>query len=731
MKVAPLLFAVMGLLLPAMPPAFAQSNPWQSSIQAAVSASARTLTNADCGTNIPFTSSSTVVVTAPATIQLGCNITVTQLGTGTVKVVPAPGSTLPSPFNGTSALGNSMTLSVVANAGGSAATWIVSGQVAGFFSPGGGPVAPTLPPAAPAPTATYYVSTTGSDAANGTSASTPWATIAKVNAASFAANSAILFNGGQSWVGCLAFIQGGNVVSSNATSGIQLGAYGTGKATITSNCAGTGTGTQGPKSAVIKFDGVNGVFVSNIIASCNNNGTQYGILVQNSINTSGITNVTISGNQATGCQISTAATGDWSSEISVLGYTTGATCSSVNQILISNNVVGGTLVSSTDDDGINLYGCTANSTLVSGSPLNITNATVINNTVTNMGGRGSGVFGGGSGNGILVNGVAYANLAYNTVSYGGYNTRTCGGPGGIWTYNADNVAIQFNEVHHMQPSGIPQGIAGTCDWVAYDLDGGTTNSAIQYNHSYSNWGPAWLFYMATGGTARGVWGPNVIRYNISENDAALANSSNTNAGTLYTTGVLYFGGSGASPSIASAYNNQIFMNGATTNASCISFVALPTKGLVANNICDIPGQINSVFINGSGLSMAGTTFINNNYHNQNASANPTFSAASAPTNINGVSTWGATVAGGEVGSNQVAPGYSVAPSPGVCTVTANVGPQSCPSNYQLGAGAAGKGAGANLTAGGVDQTIGATDYYRNVIPNSTSSGENFGPYGGN
>lgn len=71
---------------------------------------------------------------------------------------------------------------------------------------------------------TYYVSTTGSnDANNGTSPSTPWETLGKVNSFSFSPGDSILFNRGSGWYGSL-------VINNSGTAGnpITYGAYGTG-----------------------------------------------------------------------------------------------------------------------------------------------------------------------------------------------------------------------------------------------------------------------------------------------------------------------------------------------------------------------------------------------------------------------------------------------------------------------------------------------------------------------
>src|SRR6266436_280556 len=51
----------------------------------------------------------------------------------------------------------------------------------------------------------YYVSPNGNDANNGTSRSTAWKTVAKVNASSFKAGESILFEGGETFAGTLSF----------------------------------------------------------------------------------------------------------------------------------------------------------------------------------------------------------------------------------------------------------------------------------------------------------------------------------------------------------------------------------------------------------------------------------------------------------------------------------------------------------------------------------------------
>ena len=78
--------------------------------------------------------------------------------------------------------------------------------------------------ASPALGKSYYVSAAGSDASDGLSGTTPWKSVAKVNAAALVAGDAVLFNSGDTFYGTL----------TPTTSGITFGAYGAGaKPTIT------------------------------------------------------------------------------------------------------------------------------------------------------------------------------------------------------------------------------------------------------------------------------------------------------------------------------------------------------------------------------------------------------------------------------------------------------------------------------------------------------------------
>lgn len=402
--------------------------------------------------------------------------------------------------------------------------------------------------AASASAATYYVSPSGSDANNGTSAATPWQTITKVNAAVFAPGDSVFFQGGQTFTGALIFSYGSNIPSSSEANPITVGSYGTGPATIVST-------TSGSYSSCIKVNGVNGLKIQGLTilgAGGASPITWIGVYI---INQSGSLK---SGVTVTGCDISNFAGSNSSqtAQVFVNGY-----YGPLNNISITNNSLhGANGVGSPDNNGIAGLG----------NGRNVTNVNYSGNTIYNLGGVAA-----NTGGGIVANGVDGGVIQYNIVHDVGGNATSCGGPGGIWAYASNNITIQFNEVYRVQPIAYTAG----CDWVAYDLDGGVSNSTVQYNYSHNNFGSAMLAFVATvGGNA---WGNNTFRYNISENDALGSGSANQ-AAILIT----------ASPTNPlKIYNNTIYMglkNSTGLSAAMQSNnggpVNLPAGSVIQNNI---------------------------------------------------------------------------------------------------------------------------------------------------
>lgn len=141
-----------------------------------------------------------------------------------------------------------------------------------------------------------------------------------------------------------------------------------------------------------------------------------------------------------------------------------------------------------------------------------------------------------SGSGILLAGVDGALVEYCVAAHnGGEMPREGNGPIGIWAWNSDQITIQ-NCISHNNTSS-------SGDGGGFDLDGGVTNSTIQYCLSYENDGCGFLLCQYPGARP---WHDNILRFNISVNDGA----RNHQAGIALWAGDSGFGG-------GQIYNNTI------------------------------------------------------------------------------------------------------------------------------------------------------------------------------
>src|SRR5206468_751201 len=122
-------------------------------------------------------------------------------------------------------------------------------------------------------------------------------------------------------------------------------------------------------------------------------------------------------------------------------------------------------------------------------------------------------------------------VAYNN---GAACNNPGGGPMGIWTWDSNNITIQYNESYANRCG------TGSRDGGGFDLDGGVTNSVMQYNYSHDNYGAGFLLFQFA--SAR-PYGNNIVRYNITANDAR-----------NFHYGGIYMGGGSA------VINNQIYNN---------------------------------------------------------------------------------------------------------------------------------------------------------------------------
>jgi hypothetical protein len=168
-----------------------------------------------------------------------------------------------------------------------------------------------------------------------------------------------------------------------------------------------------------------------------------------------------------------------------------------------------------------------------------------------------------SGNGIVCGSVRYG-LIQKCISYNNGKDNGClfGGPVGIWCWASTEFTIQFCESHHNHTGTLKDG-------GGFDLDGGVTNSVIQYNYSHDNDGSGFLVCQFAGAMEM----KNLtVRYNISENDGR----KNETAGIL-------FWSSGTAGGIQNAYvyNNTIYMS--------------PQKARQSSGISIDSGELSNIF----------------------------------------------------------------------------------------------------------------------------------------
>jgi hypothetical protein len=97
-----------------------------------VSGATDTLSTSDCGAEVIYTDNSAVTVTIPATLPVGCNVSVLQAGTAKVSVngSAVSAATLHSAhsYTGTSAQWAIVGINIEANSGGSSAVAILTGD---------------------------------------------------------------------------------------------------------------------------------------------------------------------------------------------------------------------------------------------------------------------------------------------------------------------------------------------------------------------------------------------------------------------------------------------------------------------------------------------------------------------------------------------------------------------------------------------------------------------------
>ncbi len=534
----------------------------------------------------------------------------------------------------------------------------------------------------------YYVSNTGSDSNSGRSPGAPWQTITKVNAGVYAANDTISFKGGQTFTGGISIGTANYSSTSPPTSlhPVKFTSYGAGNATISSaSVAGFSSLSVGALEVTnLTFTG--GGISSTTVDGVHIETTQAGNAKLDHIR---LTNLIVSQYGGNGVAI----------------FGNGAATAGFNDVIITGVVAHdntGGASPSAGSAGIYVYARGTSYGLGPTTPAT-TNVTISNSQTYNNTGKAVGPTN-WTGSGIVVSEcgtcLITTSIAYNN------GTLPNHGSVGIWTYDARDVTISYNESY-----GNHLG-TGT-DGGGFDLDGGCLRCLAEYNYSHDNVGAGFMVFSYTDGSVT-LNDQSTVRYNISVNDG-LANSE----------GCLKLGGTATMTNLK-VYNNTFY----NANAQSVATLAIENggaSGYIANNIIYTTGGKGHIAPNPTSLNPSSLTIVGNDYVNPGGSAfkiiwnsvtytsMATWQTATGQEKISGVSVAILTdpsLASG--GSNPIIGGYV---------------PASLPW-YKLLTGSTGLGTGLDLNSR-FSINPGSVDYYGGAIPNGGSgTGFNVGAYGG-
>jgi hypothetical protein len=333
--------------------------------------------------------------------------------------------------------------------------------------------------AAPARATDYYVSASGKDSNSGTSIAKAWKTLAKVSNSDFAPGDRVFLEGGSVFAGPL------NVVAADSGPGavaLVIASYGGSRATID---AGNGDGVFAWNVANVELHDL--VIRGSGATTNDGDGVFFYVDLGGGVKLDHLVldNLDVHGFGGYGVQFGSGST--------------------------SKSGFRDVTIRSVDSHGNGLAGFAmwgpfqASSTTWSHAALHVVDSKFHDNlgdasvTTTN------------TGSGLWVSDVDGATIEYCEAYGNGANcAHAGGGPVGIWAFDANDVTIQHCESHHNRTG------ANSLDGGGFDLDGGVSNSRLQYNFSHDNDGPGFLLCQYAGARP---YHDNVVRYNVSQNDA--------------------------------------------------------------------------------------------------------------------------------------------------------------------------------------------------------------------
>jgi hypothetical protein len=328
---------------------------------------------------------------------------------------------------------------------------------------------------------TFYVDAAlGRDRNVGTSPSAPWRTAKRADHGGYVGGDRILFHGGQRFTGFLRFSPA-NVTATSAQAQLTIGSYGGGEATLAS----------GRRSAIVAAN-VAGFHITGLElagASTHCRPRSYGIFFYT---------------EHSGTTLDQGIAID---HVDVHGFCDGIAVGSGDDTSLFAHVrVTEVVAHDNGDAGVFTFDPAM-------KHHDIHDVYVANVQAYNNDGQG----------GIALFGVE-GGVVEHSVAHD--NGRAGSGGVGIWAFDSDNITLQYSESYkNLTPSE---------DGDGFDLDGGVSNSVMQYDYSHDNQG---IGFLVCGCVEFYEMHNNVVRYNVSQNDG-----TNGQPSALYVLGGEPFAG---------------------------------------------------------------------------------------------------------------------------------------------------------------------------------------------
>lgn len=512
---------------------------------------------------------------------------------------------------------------------------------------------------------TWYVSSTGDDGNEGTTPESAWRTVARVNDQDLEPGERVLFEGGQSFDGTLRLDAEDR---GTPAAPVEVSAFGEGRATLS---AGEGAGVVAHNTAGLSLSRLN------VVGSGRESNGEDGILFF--VDLPGdvkLEHVSID-------QVDVSGFGKSGLVIGADNGNSGFRHVWITRVRAHDNALG----------GIQVYGAWSETpTGYAMEDVYIGHCFAHDNSgVAGLSHHsGSGIVIGGVDGGVIERSVAYNNGSLNTA---------VGGPVGIWAWDSNDVTIEHNEAYGNRTDS-------SADGGGFDLDGGTTNSVMQYNYSHDNDGPGFLLAQYSG--APRPFANNVVRYNISQNDARSGRH-----------GAIHFWSASAEThpirDIA-VYDNTVFLSPSGAGGSPLGLYfhgsSTRTRDVrIHNNVFVTTGDVPLVHIDSEQVGLL-------IHHNAYWPSGDAFRIVQAGTTHGSLGAWRAATGHEEVGG--AATGIETDPllsDPGGGPTLGDADLLDTVTAYRLEAGSPLIDAGFDLgDLGTLGPGSGATDYYGTAVP---------------